>query len=259
MDTRKKVDFGEFTRNEFKAMDPRTVVVIPIGAIEQHGPHLPVNTDSLILEQVLQTSAQGCRQPVLITPSIQYGYSPHHFGFPGVLSLQSETILALLKDIGTSVVRCGFTRIVLMTGHGGNMHVVGQTARDLGCLNPGVTAAGTSYWDIAMEGLKERMSGLTPWIPGHAGLFETSLVLAIREDLVDMSVTENISVDERKLSEILYTDLFHQAYFERHDYHLSINGVTDPVCNASKKLGESLLSIISRDVAEFFDAFSLHG
>ena len=252
------IHFGEATRNDFKGMDPRTVAIIPIGAIEQHGAHLPVNTDSLILDYVLTKAAQACGRPVMLAPLIQYGYSPHHFCYPGVLSLQSETALAVLKDIGSSLIRSGFSRILLMTGHGGNTHLIGQAARDLGCLNQGVVAAASSYWDIAKTPLAEKMRGLTEWIPGHAGLFETSLVMAIRGDLVDMSRLEEVPIDERKIASTLFTDLANQAYIERHGYHLSIQGTTDAVVHASKELGDSILSVIHRELIKFFEAFGAH-
>jgi creatinine amidohydrolase len=258
MNKNKMTNFGELTRDGFAGIDPHTVAVVPVGAIEQHGAHLPVNTDSLILEHILISAAQACSQPVIITPMIQYGYSPHHFCYPGVLSLQSETILALLKDIGVSLVRSGFSRILIITGHGGNMHVIGQAARDIGCLNPGVIAASTSYWDIAKDRLKKRMSGLTEWIPGHAGLFETSLVMALRGDLVDLSRLSDVSIDEKNISKMLFTDLAQKAYFERHNYHLLIQGTTDSIINASKELGESILSVICQELADFLDKFSLH-
>lgn len=252
------VSFGELTRNEFEAVTPNTVAVIPVGAIEQHGPHLPVNTDSLILEYVVGKAATACCQPVIVAPLIQYGYSPHHFCYPGVLSLQSETILAMLKDIGASLVRSGFSRILLITGHGGNTHILGQAARDLGSQNPGVIAASTSYWDIAKVELEKRMSGLTEWIPGHAGLFETSLVMSIRGDLVDLSRLEKAPFDNRKIDEILFVGLNTQSYFERYGYHLAINGTTDSAVAASKDLGDSLLSIVHTELVGFLEAFSVH-
>jgi len=252
------ISFGELTRNEFEKVTPNTVAVIPVGAIEQHGPHLPVNTDSLILEHLVIKAANACRQPVVVAPMIEYGYSPHHFCYPGVLSLQSETILAMLKDIGTCLIRCGFSRILLITGHGGNTHILGQAARDLGCLNPGVIAASTSYWDVAKAKLAQRMNGLTEWIPGHAGLFETSLVMAIRGDLIDSSRLDEALLDKRKVDEILFVGLNAQSYFERYGYHRMLNGTTDSAAAASKELGDSIMSIVQGELVSFLEAFSVH-
>jgi len=250
--------FAEATRNRFLGADPRTVAVVPIGAIEQHGAHLPVSTDTLILHHVLDRAARACSRPVVVAPMIPFGYSPHHFCYPGVISLQSETVLSLLKDVGSSLIRSGFSRILLLTGHGGNSHIIGQAARDLGCHNRGVVAAAAAYWDIARTPLTEKMRGLTPWIPGHAGLFETSLVMAIRGELVDTARLADASMDEGEIASILFTDLNKQAYFERHDYLLAIQGATDPAIHASRELGEEILDIVQRELAVFIDAFSDH-
>ena len=253
-----KAFFGEFTRNDFSTIDQNTIAVVPIGAIEQHGPHLPVNTDSLILDYILAKAVQSCSKEVVLTPVIQYGYSPHHLCYKGVLSLQSETLLAMLKDIGGSLIHSGFLKILFITGHGGNAQIIGQAARDIGTSNSNVIVASTTYWNIAHTALIKKMRNLTTWVPGHAGLFETSIVLAIRKDLVDMSKLDGVSIDKEKHNDILFSNLRQQTYIERNNYHLLIQGMTDYPKAATEELGKALLQIINTDIVEFLIKLSEH-
>ena len=251
--------FGEFTRDDFSTIDQKTVAIVPVGAIEQHGPHLPVNTDSLILDYILTNAVQSCKKKIILTPLIQYGYSPHHFCYKGVLSLQSETLFAMLKDIGNSLIRSGFSKILFITGHGGNAQLIVQAAKDIGTNNSNVIVASTTYWNIAKTSLIKKMKDFTNWVPGHAGLFETSIVLAIRKDLVDMSKLDEISIDQNKNNNILFTELRKQADIERSNYHRLIQGMTDHPKNATGELGIALLQIINTDIIEFLTKFSKHG
>ncbi|HRW04558.1 MAG TPA: creatininase family protein [Caldilineaceae bacterium] len=162
------------------------VVILPVGAIEQHGPHLPTLTDTLLVTHVLDATLAALPADVnaWALPPLNYGKSNEHTGFPGTIKLSATTLLAVLHDIARSVNEAGFRRLALINGHGGNSALLEVAARDIRaatglmcfCLQPGL------YVDppFAISAEEQRLGF-------HAGELETSLVLAIAPELVDMS------------------------------------------------------------------------
>lgn len=161
------------------------VVILPIGAVEQHGPHLPVLTDTLIITSVLNALLAALPDEVTAwaLPPLNYGKSNEHINFPGTMSLSAATLTAVLHDIAASVHRAGFRRLAFLNGHGGNVAVLEAAARDIRvatglmcfCLQPALYSQ--TPFEISDD---ERRYGF------HAGELETSLVLHINADLVDM-------------------------------------------------------------------------
>ena len=161
------------------------VVILPIGAIEQHGPHLPTMTDTLLVTHVLDATLAALPDTVQAwaLPPLNYGKSNEHTGFPGTIKLSATTLLAMLHDIAQSVHEIGFRRLAFMNGHGGNSALLEVAARDIRaatglmcfCLQPGL------YVDppFIITPEEERFGF-------HAGELETSLVLAIAPELVNM-------------------------------------------------------------------------
>ena len=111
----------------------RAVVVLPIASIEQHGPHLPLYTDSLILDEVLRRTLAALPDhiPVWVLPMLAYGKSNEHVGFAGTVTLTSETLIRVLKDIGASVARSRFRRLAILNSHGGNTEIIDFVIRDI--------------------------------------------------------------------------------------------------------------------------------
>jgi creatinine amidohydrolase/Fe(II)-dependent formamide hydrolase-like protein len=174
------------TWQEVKALDKETgVVILPVGAIEQHGPHLPTVTDTLIVTSLLNAAMANLPDEVKAwsLPPLNYGKSNEHTGFPGTISLSTTTLIAVLHDIAVSVKSAGFRRLAFINGHGGNTALLDATARDIRaasglmcfCLHPG------SFYGPAYEvSPEERRFGF------HAGESETSLILALAPELVHM-------------------------------------------------------------------------
>ncbi len=171
---------------QVEALDKETgVVILPIGAVEQHGPHLPILTDTFIVTHLLEATLAVLPDEVQAwaLPPLNYGKSNEHLNFPGTMSLSATTLIAVLHDLAASVVRAGFRRLAFLNGHGGNMAVLEATARDIRaatglmcfCLQPG--AGGETPFPLTAE---EKQYGF------HAGEVETSLILAIDSDLVEM-------------------------------------------------------------------------
>lgn len=174
------MQWREQTREHLSAVLPEAVVVVPIGATEQHGPYLPTWTDALLVEAVA-TAAVERAQPaasrdLVVTPTIPVGASDHHLPYGGTLSLSTETLLSLLLDLARSISACGGKRIVIVNGHGGNQGTCSAAAA-AAANRYDVSVAYVSYWTLAS------VEDGPPW-PGHAGEFEASLVRAVRPDLV---------------------------------------------------------------------------
>lgn len=166
------------TRDELRAALPDAVVVLPIGATEQHGPHLPVGTDALVAETIARRAAESAAvvspHEVILAPTLPFGASAHHLAFGGTISLGTATLIAVLDDIVDSIEQQGGRRVLIVNGHGGNQGA-SRAVASAADARAAVTVATVDYWEIG---------GLSS--PGHAGEVETSLILAIDPDRVHL-------------------------------------------------------------------------
>lgn len=165
----------EMDRDALRRLLPESLVVVPVGAVEQHGPHLPTWTDALIVETVVRRAAVSGR--FIVTPTVSFGASDHHLPFGGTLSLSAETMLAVLVDLCRSVAVCGGRRVALVNGHGGNRGACAAAAA-AAASRYGLRIGYADYWTMWQPG-----GDMPPW-PGHGGRFEASLVRAIRPELI---------------------------------------------------------------------------
>lgn len=245
--------FDELTREELAFLAPDATVVVPIGSIEQHGPHLPVCTDSEIVTYVAHSAADVAAEsaPVLVTPTLPFGLAQHHLPFGGTISFSSKVYLELLSEIGTSLVNDGFQRIFFLNGHGGNVSAASMVADRLVYeyrLDAHVAAA--SYWECAADSLAKLELDGAP-TPGHAGSFETSCLLALRSDLVH---NDRIPPAERELQPLAEQSAFSSTVRIPRVWQRS-DGRTDDSHIASAELGHIALKMISTDVADFIVRF----
>jgi creatinine amidohydrolase len=182
-------DARNFAYLNWKQVDalPRdsTLLVLPTAAIEQHGHHLPLATDTLINNLLLghALAKLPANAPVYALPPVHYGKSNEHIGFPGTLSVSSTTFMAVLRDLGASISSAGFRKLVLYNTHGGNTALIDVMARDLRAEFKLRTFALHGSGGIKFEGLnpQERAYGF------HAGEVETAFLLASVPELVDRS------------------------------------------------------------------------
>lgn len=187
----RKFFWAELKSKDFRSLDPeKTIAILPVAAIEQHGPHLPVMTDTAIGTGMLGVLKE--RLPVdldvLVLPIQAVGKSNEHLLSPGTLNLSSETLTRVLFEIGESVYRAGLRKLVLANSHGGNVPVLGIVARELR-VKHGMLVVATQWGRFGqpdgMYGPVEQRHGI------HAGDIETSLMLEFRPDLVDMASARN--------------------------------------------------------------------
>jgi creatinine amidohydrolase len=170
------------------------VCLIPVATLEDHGPHLPIDTDVRITWEVCRRTAEAAPDEVVLLPMIPHGYSPHHMDFPGPITIGWDTFTHYCTDVGTSLARHGFRRLLYLNGHGSNQNFVEAAARLVGVEHPNVLAAAAFYLSGRealgrVEALRDSDRGGM----GHACELETSIYLAIDADAVDMER----AVDER--------------------------------------------------------------
>ena len=185
-----KFRYGELTWPEMReAASRQPVVLVPFGTVEDHGPHLPVNTDNVIVEAICLEAASRAPGEMLVMPLLAYGLDEHHMDFPGTISVDMQTLLAHLADVAGSVARHGFSHVLIVNGHGSNAaiadlaarHVVLETGIVCGAMSPNAAIDPT----LAEPTLSQmRRSG--PGGIAHAGEYETAMMLHLRPDLVQM-------------------------------------------------------------------------
>ena len=171
---------------EWAQRDP--VCVIPVATLEDHGYHLPIDTDVVIAETLADLSVQRCAGRALLLPTVTHGYTPHHMDYPGPITIDWKTFVDGLLDIGRSLFWHRFSRILFVNGHGSNVPLVDMAARLLMVERPEATAA--SFWYLSgaesAELLRRTRDSDAPGGMAHACELETSLYLAIKPDLVQM-------------------------------------------------------------------------
>jgi creatinine amidohydrolase len=182
----RRVRLSELTRDEATSIaEAGGVVLIPIAATEQHGPHLPAGTDAITVDHVATSAAARVadRVPVVVAPTLPFGCSAHHIPLGATASLSEETMLGVLLDLGGALAASGFRRLFYVNGHGGNHHLMHAVVQRL-TLAEDVTAAAASWWQLAEDELVNRGTLERGDMPGHAGSFETSIMLALNDGLV---------------------------------------------------------------------------
>ena len=182
----RRLDWAEYRTTEYAGIDPmRTIAVLPTAAIEQHGPHLPVGTDTMIAAGMLDRVRATCPTDldIRILPIQAVGKSNEHIHAPGTLTLTAQTALSAWQEIGLSVARAGVRKIVIVNSHGGNLDLVSILSRELR-VRAGMLAVKCQWGSFGHpEGMYAR-DELAFGI--HGGDVETSLMLAFRPDCVDM-------------------------------------------------------------------------
>lgn len=248
--------FEELTSPQVDALDrDRTVLLLPVGSVEQHGRHMPLGTDTMLAESLCLAAAGRLAPDVAVLPPPWYGYSPHHMAFPGSITLRAETLLAIGTDIVASVVAHGFRRIAIVNGHGGNASLTSTLATSLGHAHRGkARIAGLSYFQLAareIAGLRRSPPGGT----GHAGEFETSMMQHVRPELVH--VEKAATTYPETGSAYLSTDLLEPSrvstYLDFAD--LSPTGTLGDPSHAGPDQGERFFAACTQSLADFIRDF----
>lgn len=241
-----------------QAVDEGSVVVVPVGAMEQHGHHLPLSVDWRLCAAVAERASQhaatkGAR--TLVTPPIWIGFSPHHMDFPGSLTLDAVTFMSLVSQVARGLWHHGFRRILLLNGHGGNTHMLRSAVLDL-YFSHGVRAVAANYWDLALGDIGAwRESG--PGGINHACEMETSLMMAVHPELVGPEPAPDHIFDPQMpcVSGDLLRAAPVTAAFSFTE--LTESGHLGEPSRASRQRGEELLGRITERVGDFLVQLSV--
>jgi creatinine amidohydrolase len=265
----------ELTWREVREAGGHGIALLPIGSQEQHAAHLPMGTDTLLVEAVIDRAqalleADGGTyggpdegpSALVRLPALPFGHSPHHL-FAAALSLSAATLGAVLDDVLDSLVTSGYRRIMVVNGHGGNDEIMRLAVKRF-ALRSEVTVAACSYWTVtsdgggaggdgdARTGGQEADRGRPEVTPGHAGWFETSLMLAAHPALVRTPVPARTPVEPPPLFD---NPPYPGLTVERHGEWARVGGSTDDASGADAGSGRRLLENRARGLAKAIRAF----
>ena len=234
----KKILWQEMWRNEFEAaIEDDPVVIVPVGSIEQHGPHCPMDVDIVgPWYMAIEAAKRTETFPVIVAPPIWSGFTHYNKGFAGTISLRIETFLSLLQDVCLSIHENGFKRIVLVNGHGGNDAPV-RVARDA-LTEHNCFVVGFSWWQMVESEMLD-WSDADDGSVGHGGEWETSVQLHLREHLIRSDL-----MNDDLFPNPFSTELQHFAGFsERRRDTRDISGTMGNALSASGEKGERVFEL----------------
>ncbi len=239
------------TTDEVAALPDRenTLVIQPVGAIEQHGPHLPTAVDTVILMGVLGHAMQRLPTalPCYALPPLCYGKSNEHIDFPGTVTLSAQTLLATLAEVLDSLYRSGFRKLALVNGHGGQPQVVEIAARDARERHRDLTVFPLFIWSVpncanTLFSAREMQLGI------HGGAAETALMLALAPDTVRMDRARAEWPRDLPTDSLISIEGARSFAWLTHD--LSASGVMGDPLAANAHNGATLLDSLARGWAD---------
>jgi creatinine amidohydrolase len=243
----------ELNSPQLGSVSRETICVLPLGATEQHGPHLPLATDQIIADGLAERLDDACGGKLLVLPGLPATCSEHHMAFPGSLTLDHDTFARVVAQLIHSAARHGFRRFFLLNAHGGNMAVGGVIAEQLSASLPEAEVVFGTWFRMAGERLRHLVDGSYPAV-GHACEFETSLILAMRPDLVDRAAIVDDGV--APTSPLLKFDLLSGGPAVRSDpfEKFTTSGVWGKPSKATAEKGQAILTITTPLIKEILAA-----
>ncbi len=250
--------WGEQKWRDHADGDKERVVVMPIASLEQHGPHLPLLTDTILVSGVAERAAKGLPDDrYLWLPTLWVGCSEHHRAMPGTVSLPADIYIEVLERIVEGFVADGYRRIVLLNGHGGNVVPGTQAIYNVSQRHDrsDLWIVLATYWIAAGAGIRKVDCMETPRLT-HACEYETSMMLTLRPDLVDMSKAKGSLRDfpskwygpsSPAVSSVTATRGFHQ---------MTVTGAMGDPSLAKAEKGEALLAAIVPEIVAFLTEFA---
>lgn len=235
----------------------QTIAVLPVAATEQHGPHLPLGVDTVLVDGIVAASLPHLPTDVkvLFLPTQAVGLSPEHARFPGTLTLRAETIIRLWTDIGESVAAAGIKKLVLFNAHGGNVSVMDIVARDLrarlGLLVYSVSWFNLPLRDAEGQDVNALFSPDEHRFGIHAGDIETSMMLALDAAQVDMAQAQNFhstAQDRAKKFDILGNGKSAKLGWQMQDYNPA--GAVGNAAAATSDKGRAVVDAAGRSLAQ---------
>jgi creatinine amidohydrolase len=243
-----------FEHIDSTAARPGSILLVPVGSVEQHGRHLPVGTDTMLVGSVASETARRVTDeiPFMVAPPVWSGHSPHHTSLGGTLSVQHRTLLALLEDICETGMQYGFDGLAILNGHGGNKPTVGSLTSTVGETLTEAEVLGLTYFDLAAPFVDEYRDSETGGM-SHGGEFETSLMLHRYPDLVgdDRPATPHDEPYALGLQDMFDGGLV-SVYRDFETYSES-GAIGDPALASAAK-GEALFDAVCNELDELIES-----
>ena len=251
------MNYGELKSNEIPGLLNK-VVVLPIGSLEQHGHHLPMLTDSMINSEIIRRVQAEVGDTAIFLPLLWTGASDHHLGLPGPISVSNDTYTRLIYDMVESLIHHGFRRIMLFNSHGGNGGPANNAIYQLQLKHsdlPDLWLALASWFQIASQQIAE-IEALQQKHVSHACELETSMILRLRPDLVNMEAAHGANIpfksdfwsaDSSGASRVNVARTFAQT---------SRTGALGHPELATAEKGEALFAAATHEVVAFIREFS---
>ncbi|MGB4359780.1 MAG: creatininase family protein [Rhodoferax sp.] len=246
----------DFERLRASGLAARTIAVLPVAATEQHGPHLPLSVDTVLVDGIITTSLDQLPAdlPVLFLPTQAVGLSPEHARFPGTLTLKNETILRLWTDIAESVAAAGIRKLVLFNSHGGHVGVMDLVARDLRARLD-MLVYSVSWFNLPLADTQGRnvhalFSAEEHRFGIHGGDIETSMMLALDPARVDMAQARHFESRAQARAgafEILGNGKSAKLGWQTQDYNPA--GAVGHAANATAEKGQALVDAAANALA----------
>ena len=245
----------DLTWPEVKSLDfTKLVVLFPTGSFEQHGPHLPLTTDTDIVSTIAERLEQVMPGHLLLLPTLWPGLSTHHMHFPGTMDVPQMLYIQLITELGKSMTSMGAKKVFILNGHGGNDTPLRAALRELKTAVPQTRFVFASYWTVAANTLRTVRES-EPGGLGHACEMETSIMLHLHPDRVKM---------ERAVRDgPTHTDPYRKAdmqigrpvFFVNEFHEVSKSGVVGHPDIASAEKGKRFLDGIVAEVSAFVEHF----
>ncbi|MPM39147.1 Creatinine amidohydrolase [bioreactor metagenome] len=247
-----EVSAHDFQAAQANGLAAQTVAVLPVAAVEQHGPHLPLSVDATLLQGVIDAALPQIAPdvPVLFLPPQNIGFSTEHLSYPGTLTLSPATIIALWTELGACVARAGIKKLLLLNGHGGQVSVMDIVARELR-MHHGLMVYSASWFSLPVPSdVSAQFSADEHRFGIHAGQIETSMMLHLAPHTVHMERAEHwrsTSQDRAEQFDILGNGRSAKMGWAIEDYNPS--GAVGDAASASADKGERMVQAAAASLA----------
>lgn len=250
---------GLMTWSEVRdALKETDIILVPLGSHEQHGPHSAINTDSHIAWEITRRAAERfikeTGRRVLVAPLLPIGMSVHHMSFPGTITVKPETLICYLTDIGASLAKHGFRKIVIVNAHGGNCHSLASAGRNIKD-ETGALVCWFDPWIFDEEVFKEIMES-PPGIYGHACEKETSILMALDGRVVEDKIPMEQEPPMYPLPQFMANTSKYRVGWAWNTNEISESGVLGMPSTSSREKGERLVETQINVFVEFLRQLS---
>jgi creatinine amidohydrolase len=252
--------WADLTTRDFAQFDPaRTVAVLPLGATEQHGPHLPLGVDQVLVDGIVAAVLPQLAPelPVLFLPTQAVGYSPEHARFDGTLTAGASTLIALWTDLGESVARAGVRKLLLFNAHGGQVSLMDIVARELRARCKLIVYS-SSWWNLPLgDGVTGLFTPEEHRFGVHAGEIETSMMLTLAPGRVRMAQASDFKSTSQQRAQrhpILGNGRSAKLGWEMQDYNPM--GAAGNAAAATPEKGRALVEAAATQLAAMLQELS---